>query len=116
MSLNPNFVNQCKQFVRRNAVNKNILVTYLRDNKNTPYGVVVAVRQPDDVVVYGTAFCHSKKDRFNKYVGTYIAAQRALAHKEPVVPEYNGHDETLKGLSLMQNRASKYWQDSLVLV
>lgn len=105
---NPNFVAQCRIFVRRNAETKSTLVTYLRKKKNNqPYAVVVAVKDGDEVT-FGVSQCKLKEDNFNKYVGTYIATQRALARK-PV--DMTG-TEVRKALDAMENRARKYWTDS----
>jgi hypothetical protein len=101
---NPNFVNQCKQFVRREAEHKNILVNYVRDKKKRPRTVVVAINT-DSGIRYGVASCNKNLDTYNKYVGTYIAAQRALKNK-PI----EASSKTLRAVDKMQERANSYWK------
>lgn len=105
--VNPNFVAECKTFVRREAENKTILVNYLRKKNNQqPYAVVVAVKSGGEVT-FGVSQCKLKEDNFNRYVGTYIATQRALARKPIDMTSTAVRD----ALSAMENRAHKYWAE-----
>lgn len=102
--MNDYFIASCKKFVQQQIADKNILINYLRDNDNNPYGVVVAVKTGDSFNV-GASVCNTKKDSFNRYVGVYIAAQRALKANSVL----NG-DNIFRSLCKLSSRASKYWR------
>jgi hypothetical protein len=76
-----NFARRCKSYIHDQLKNKNILISYLRNANGQPYGAVVALREQDgEPLKIGYSLCHSTKDHFNKFVGAYIAAQRAKTH------------------------------------
>lgn len=68
-------------------IDKNMLVRYLRNKENVPYGVLIALSASE----IGWAFCNPK-DQFNKKLGKEIALQRLLSGKlkEPKIyhPEF----------------------------
>lgn len=106
-----NFADQAKTYVKDMIAKKKILVRYMRDEQGSPYGVVVGVKTDDDLVV-GHSRCNTKKDNFNRHIGIYIAAQRAI---KGVV---NGKlDNELVGwYNKMLDRSEKYWAENLVSV
>jgi hypothetical protein len=75
-----NFAKRCKSYVKSQLENRNILISYLRKENGEPYGAVVALREEGEPLKIGYSLCHSRKDHFNKFVGAYIAAQRAKTH------------------------------------
>lgn len=100
-----NFANHCKDVVQELHRNKKLLVTYLRDKQESPYGVVVAVKTNRGIDI-GASLCNTKEDSFNKYIGTYIAVQRAL--KNTAFPADS--DSLVRAAGIMESRSRKYWK------
>ena len=86
------------------------LVKYIRNKKGEPRGVVVAIRDGDEVC-YGYSLCHSTKDKWDKAKGLQIAEHRAFA-KEYKLPEA---PNTLKVIEdayrHISKRAVNYFKD-----
>ena len=55
---------------------KHTIIQYVRDRKNTPHGVIVALKAEDGSFRVGYSLCN-KKDRFNKQMALKIAMGRA---------------------------------------
>ena len=87
---------------------KNILVSYIRDNKGIPHGVIVALKRENGTVGINYSFCR-KTDRFNKDIGIKIAMGRALNNNKNFVlcPH-----EIYKKMNFIFDRAEKYFRIS----
>ena len=99
-----NFVNRAKDFSKDLFRRKQILVRYMKDSNGIPFGVVVGVNTSGGVLV-GHSRCNMKKDNFNKYVGVYIAVERAL--KENYAVELDS--QLSEWYTKMVERGEKYW-------
>lgn len=88
---------------------QNVIKQYIRDEKNNPRGVAVAVRKNDEVF-YGFALCNPE-DKYDKKQGLKIALARASApaYQLPNVPERL--DSVLKAYDDLESRALKYFKD-----
>lgn len=64
------------------TIPKHTVIQYVRDKKNVPYGVIVAVKT-DDGFGIGYSLCN-KKDRFSKDMALKIAIGRAEIKNEEV--------------------------------
>ncbi len=86
-----------------------LIKQYIRDEKNNPRGVAVAVRENDEVF-YGFALCNPE-DQYNKEQGLKIALNRAKApsYKLPNVPERL--ESVLDAYDDLEARALKYFKD-----
>lgn len=113
-----NFARRCKNYVHDQLKSKNILISYLRDPSGQPYGAVVALREQDGAPLkIGYSLCHSRKDHFNKFVGAYIAAQRAKTYgiylgerPSPIIDElYQVRGDVGEAYGRIMERAQKYW-------
>ncbi len=86
-----------------------VIKQYIRDEKNNPRGVAVAVRENDEVF-YGFSLCNPK-DKYDKDQGLKIALARAFA------PSYHLPDSTdtintvLKAYEDLESRALRYFKD-----
>lgn len=86
---------------------KNILVSYLRDNKSNPRGVLVALKRQDGTIGINYSFCR-KSDRFQKEIGLKIAMGRAIVNNDNSF-QYCPH-EVFKRISEFVKRSSKYYK------
>lgn len=87
-----------------------VIKEYIRNKKNDPRGVAVAVKDGDQVF-YGYSLCNPC-DKYNKEFGMNIAIKRALAKDGYALPD---SPETVRRiverfLSLEQ-RALRYFKD-----
>lgn len=86
------------------------LVKYIRNEKGEPRGVVVAIRNGDEVN-YGYSLCHSTKDKWSKDKGVKIAERRAYA-KEYLLPRVPKTQKVVEeAFRHISNRAVKYYKD-----
>lgn len=106
-----------------------ILIQYIRDEKNQPFGVVVATSNNGNFSL-GWSVCN-KKDTFNKSLALEIAIGRAMSgkkHEQPVrfvkrtvllpekmdsqvlVPYVVKVDAVQEMVNHMRNRALKYFR------
>ena len=88
---------------------KDTITEYIRDEKNNPRGIAVALRQGDEVF-YGYSL-HNPIDPYNKKIGLQIAINRALQgeYDFPDTPErFNAVIERYKSL---EGRCLKYFKD-----
>lgn len=92
-----------------NTDNKNIIKQFIRDRKNNPRGIVVAVRE-ENGVYYGYSLCNPI-DRFDKKLGIKIAVARALSKDYflPICPNTQNEIENL--FKNLEKRALKYFKD-----
>lgn len=87
----------------------NTLISYIRNNKGEPKGVVVAVREGDEVF-YGYSLC-SPKDKWNKKQGVKIATARALARIYNLPKSSKSCEQIVDSVQRLSNRAVKYFKD-----
>lgn len=87
-----------------------LLKEYIRDENNDPRGVVIVVREGDEVT-YGFSLLNTTQDTFNKKEGLKIAVARAKAnsYKLPDVPDRLAM--IIDGYSRLQTRAVRYFKD-----
>lgn len=89
-----------------------ILKKYIRNYRNEPIGVVVAIRNEAEPrkVLYGYSLVNSNAERFSKERGTMIAVGRALTMrgKEPKVIERR--ILVHKYWTDLEDRANRYWK------
>lgn len=87
-----------------------LLKEYIRNEKKEPIGMVVALREGQDVY-YGFSLLNTTQDRFNKAEGLKIAVARAKAekYKLPEVPDRLAM--VIDGYSKLQERAVRYFKD-----
>jgi hypothetical protein len=88
---------------------QNIIKQYIRDEKNNPRGVTVAVRENNEVF-YGFAL-YNPEDKYDKDRGLKIALARATApaYQLPNVPDRL--ESVLKAYDDLEARALKYFKD-----
>jgi hypothetical protein len=87
-----------------------LLTKYIRDEKNNPRGVAVAVRHNDEVL-YGYSLC-SPSDVYDKQEGLEKALYRAFSTKGyhlPKVPDR--FEKVVNAYESLQERAVKYFKD-----
>jgi ribosomal protein L19 len=87
------------------------ITKYIRNKKGQPRGVVVAVRNGDEVT-YGYSLCHSSKDKWDREKGLQIAEHRALSEKPYLLPKAsNTRKVVTDAFQYISNRAVKYFKD-----
>lgn len=110
-----NFARRCKSYIQNQLKNKNILISYLRTENGQPYGAVVALREEGEPLKIGYSLCHLRKDKFNKFVGAYIAAQRArtygiyMGDRLPANASGTYLGDVGIAYGKIMERAQKYW-------
>jgi hypothetical protein len=83
---------------------------YIRDNKYNPRGVVVAVKE-NDQVYYGYSLC-SPHDNYNKETAMKIALNRALSEKGFTLPKVPATRELIfDRFRSVEARALNYFKD-----
>ena len=86
------------------------LIKYLREEDGTPRGVVLAIRNEEEVN-YGFSLCHSKKDKWDKEQGIKIAEHRAFAGDYNLPQSTETRKLVLDGFKHLSRRAVKYFKD-----
>jgi hypothetical protein len=89
-----------------------LIKEYIRDKKNNPYGVAVAVKDTDsNQVFYGFSICN-KADKYDKARGVNIAVSRALSKDGYSLPE---SPATVRAImdryKSLEGRAVRYFKD-----
>jgi hypothetical protein len=84
-----------------------ILISYLRNNKGIPKGVLVAIKRENGTIGINYSMCR-KCDNFNKEMGIKIATGRALSSVDDR-PELVPH-EIFKKLESFRERVKKYFR------
>jgi len=92
---------------------KNILVSYLRDNKGNPHGVISDLKREDGTIGFNYSFCR-KSDRFQKEIGLKIAMGRAIVNSTCEF-EYCPH-EVFKKIDNFVKRSAKYFKVDEILI
>ena len=85
------------------------LIRYIRNKKGQPRGVVVALRDNNEVC-YGYSICNPI-DPWNKHKGLKIAVARALAREYELPQAENTTKQILEGYTNLSNRALNYFKD-----
>jgi len=85
------------------------LIRYIRNKKGQPRGVVVALRDKNEVC-YGYSICNPI-DPWNKHKGLKIAIARALAREYELPKAENTVKQIMEGYVNISNRALKYFKD-----
>lgn len=88
---------------------QNTLINYIRNKKGEPRGVVVAVKDKDEVV-YGYSLCNPV-DRWNKQQGVKIAIARALSDGYNLPEASNSAKMVVEKFEHLSDRALKYFKD-----
>jgi hypothetical protein len=110
-----NFARTAEDYVKGFMETYKVLIQYLRTENGDKYGVVVAFRlNPTGPTKLGHSVCNLEAgDTFNKYIGLYIAIQRALKGGHTSLRNA-GALATVYGL--MQVRCAKYFRATPVNV
>lgn len=85
------------------------LIRYIRNKKGQPRGVVVALRDNNEVC-YGYSICNPI-DPWNKHKGLKIAVARALAREYELPQAENTTKQIMEGYVNLSKRAVKYFKD-----
>jgi hypothetical protein len=85
------------------------LIKYIRNKKGQPRGVVVALRDNDEVC-YGYSICNPI-DPWNKHKGLKIAVARALAREYELPKAENTTKQIMEGYTNLSKRAVNYFKD-----
>jgi hypothetical protein len=85
------------------------LIRYIRNKKGQPRGVVVALRDKNEVC-YGYSICNPI-DPWNKHKGLKIAVARALAREYELPKAENTIKQIMEGYDNLSKRAVKYFKD-----
>jgi hypothetical protein len=85
------------------------LINYIRNDDRQPCGVVVVVREGDNVS-YGYSICNPI-DKWDRKKGVKIAVARAIAGSYNLPIGKKNHDKVLEGFRHISNRAVKYFKD-----
>jgi hypothetical protein len=89
------------------TIPKHTVIQYVRNNKNIPQGVLVAIKSEDGFRI-GYSLCN-KKDRFNKRMALKIAIGRAEFSSDPAVVSVMPHP-VKKMASAFWARCRKYYK------
>ena len=85
------------------------LIRYIRNKKGQPRGVVVALRDNNEVC-YGYSICNPI-DPWNKHMGLKIAVARALAREYELPQAENTTKQIMEGYVNLSKRAVNYFKD-----
>lgn len=85
------------------------LIRYIRNKKGQPRGVVVALRDNNEVC-YGYSICNPI-DPWNKHKGLKIAIARALAREYELPQAENTNKLIMEGYVNLSKRAVNYFKD-----
>jgi len=86
-----------------------IIKQFIRDRKNNPRGVTVAIKK-DNEVFYGYSLCNPL-DRFDKQLGVRIAVARALSKSFNLPMSPNTQEEIADHFRALEKRAIRYFKD-----
>jgi len=89
---------------------KHTVIQYVRNKKNVPHGVIVAIKS-DDGFSIGYSLCN-KKDRFNKRMALKIAIGRAELSSDPAILAMAMPHPVKKMASAFWARCKKYYKVS----
>jgi hypothetical protein len=85
------------------------LIKYIRNEKGEPRGVVMAIRQGNEVF-YGYSLCNPK-DRWNRKMGLKIAEARAIAGSYELPKIKKSLKIIEDAFYHLSNRAMNYFKD-----
>lgn len=88
---------------------KNEIISYIRDDQRTPYGVVVAIKDGGEIR-YGFSMCNPK-DKWDKHRGIKIARSRALSHDFLLPISKKKQFAITSSLYKLKERAIKYFKN-----
>lgn len=88
---------------------QNVIKQYIRDEKNNPRGVCVAVRDNDEIF-YGFSLCNPE-DKYDKDLGLRIALNRASAPSYQLPKVEDRNDQVRSAFENLEERALKYFKD-----
>lgn len=87
-----------------------LIKEYIRDSKNNPVGVAIAVKA-DKEVLYGFSLCNPG-DNYNKDQGLKIALNRAFSAKGYHLPKVaDRFEKVANAYQRLQDRSLKYFKD-----
>lgn len=87
------------------------LIRYIRNNKNEPRGVAIALKVGDGIQ-YGYSLCHPDKDKWDREKGLLIAKKRAISPDGYKLPEVEDRcSAVLATYKHLSERAVKYFRD-----
>ena len=87
-----------------------VIKEYIRNKKNDPRGVAVAVKDGDQVF-YGYSLCNPC-DKYNKEFGMNIAIKRALAKDGYALPDsFDTVRQIMEKFLNLEQRALRYFKD-----
>jgi hypothetical protein len=89
--------------------NTTMIKQFIRDRKNNPRGVAVAVKHENEVF-YGYSLCNPI-DRFNKSRGIEIAVSRALSQSFHLPISPNTQKQIEHHFMALERRAVRYFKD-----
>lgn len=89
--------------------NTTMIKQFIRDRKNNPRGVAVAVKHNNEVF-YGYSLCNPL-DRFDKSLGVRIAVARALSQSFNLPISPNTQEQIADHFRALERRAVRYFKD-----
>ena len=91
---------------------KYTIIKYIRNRKKVPYGVLVAVKNPEGYNI-GYSLC-SKHDRFEKSMALRIAIGRANFSSQSILDDQNIPRDIIKAIPDFVNRCERYYKPGFV--
>lgn len=88
---------------------QDLIKTYIRDEKNNPRGVAVAVRRNDEIF-YGFSLCNPE-DVYDKELGLKIAVNRAESPTYLLPGVEDRYVAVLNAYEDLEARALRYFKD-----
>lgn len=132
--------NPAKKKTLNISPNADILIQYLRDDDDKPYGMIVAEPLTDTdgnkVICIGMSVCHTRHDAFDRQVAYDLAKKRIYAELQKDTPSYEipaipegcrfypdsdeyfldpDADDPVSGLAHFMNRCVRYYKDKRIL-
>lgn len=87
-----------------------VIKLYIRDDKNRPRGVALAVRDGENLL-YGFSLLNTTLDRWDKKLGVAIALARASSPSYQLPSVLERESMVLDAFAKLQERALRYFKD-----
>jgi hypothetical protein len=116
MIMNKRQIEDFKEEVANLVRNRRLLINYIRDKNNNPYGVVVSVLMHTENVVFAHAIWNTRKSPYNRYLCLHIAISRAIKGKCQIYSKSDSYALELDmTYSEMVDRAERYFKREVVV-
>ena len=89
-------------------MNKDTLVSYIRDDEHAPHGVIVG-KLAGDTVKIGISVCRVGLDKFNKAKGRMIAERRIAAGRNAAWRKEDLRDAIQPNIDYFKGRCERYF-------